>query len=159
LISLIGFEQTEAGGEPRGGPAERRSGMERRTYAQPRFFSAHRRRKNKGRRRTDPANYVDVYDARTWGVALSVLILSLMDALLTSFQISTGRLQEANPLMHLVIVRGGIYTFVGLKAAMTALPLAIIILHQEWKLARYAARLCLWSYILIALYHIYLLCI
>ena len=155
----IRLNQIDTSDEPRGDLDDRRSGVDRRAHKQPRFFSAYRRRRSKGRRKTDRASYIDVYDARTVGVALSVLILSIMDALLTSFHISTGRLQEANPLMHLVIVRGGIYTFVSLKAAMTALPLAIIILHQEWKLARYAAYLCLWSYILIALYHIYLLCI
>jgi hypothetical protein len=147
---------TDEEGESAQGLAERRSGVDRRARTL-RIFSGYRRRRSKGRRETDRANYIDIYDAGSWGVALSVLILSIMDALLTSFQISIGKSQEANPLMHMVIVRKGIYAFVGFKAAMTALPLAIIMLHKEWKLARYAARLCLGSYILIAFYHIYLL--
>jgi len=139
------------------GPDDRRSGVDRRERSAPGIFRSYRRRKTRGRRKTDRAAYIDVYDARSWGVALSVLTLSIMDGLLTSMQISSGKSVEANPLMHLIIVRGGMITFVGLKAAMTALPLAIIMLHKEWKLARLAARVCLWSYILIALYHIYLL--
>jgi len=42
------------------------------------------------------------------------------------------------------------------KAMLTALPLAVIILHKNWALGRRAARMCLWSYILVSLYHIYL---
>ena len=40
---------------------------------------------------------------------------------------------------------------------MTILPVAIIMLHKEWALGRYAARLCLWSYIILSLYHMYLI--
>ncbi len=80
-----------------------------------------------------------------------------MDAVLTGIQIQFGEVQEANPIMSAVIQLGGIYSFLSLKAAMTALPLAIIIVHKEWKLARYAARLCLWSYIVVLIYHAYLM--
>ena len=100
---------------------------------------------------------MDIYDLRSWGVAAAVLTLSLTDAVLTGMQILTGRIQEANPIMNAVIRLGGIYCFLSLKAAMTALPLAIIMLHKEWVLARFAAKLCLWSYVLVALYHVYLI--
>ena len=158
-MPIDSLEQTSPAGQPLSAARERRSPGDRRLRTQLDLFPSHRRRKSKGRRKTDRAAYIDIYDARTWGIALSVLILSLIDALLTGFQVANGKLLEANPLMHFVIARCGLYTFVGLKAAMTALPIAIIVLHKEWKLARYAARLCLWSYIMIALYHIYLLCI
>lgn len=137
---------------------ERRSGMDRRRAATfPPRFSGFRRRRSKGRRRTDRGGYVDYYDSWSWGVALSVLILSLTDAVLTGVQLRGGSIREANPVMRAVIQLGGIYSFMSLKAAMTALPLAIIILHKEWRLARYAAQLCLWSYILVLMYHLYLL--
>jgi hypothetical protein len=100
---------------------------------------------------------VDLYDFRSWGIAISVLTLSFIDAVLTGMQLLGGKVQEANPIMNAVIRLGGLYSFLSLKAAMTALPLAIIILHKEWALARQAARLCLWSYILVALYHVYLI--
>lgn len=137
---------------------ERRSCPDRRIRAAfPPLFSSYRRRRSKGRRRTDKCSYVDLYDLRSWGVALSVLILSITDAVLTGMQLVSGKVQEANPIMNAVIRLGGIYSFLSLKAAMTALPLAIIILHKEWALARYAARLCLLSYILVAMYHLYLI--
>ncbi len=137
---------------------ERRSGLDRRRVATfPPRFSGFRRRRSKGRRRTDSGGYVDYYDSWSWGVALSVLILSLTDAVLTGVQLRGGNIREANPIMRVVIHLGGIYTFISLKAAMTALPLAIIVLHKEWRLARYAAQLCLWSYILVLMYHLYLL--
>ncbi len=136
---------------------ERRSGLDRRERVPfPPPFSGYRRRKSKGRRSTDQGGYVDHYDLRTWGIALSVMILSMTDAVLTGMQLHGGNVREANPVMSAVIHLGGLYSFLSLKAAMTALPLAIIILHKEWKLARYAARLCLWSYILVLIYHIYL---
>ena len=75
---------------------------------------------------------------------------------MTGVQIVAGKVKEANPLMDATIAHGGLYTFFSVKALMTALPLAIIILHKEWILARYAARLCLLSYVLISCYHIYL---
>jgi len=119
-------------------------------------FSAHRRRRSGGRRKTDRGGYVDVYDSRTWGIAISVMVLSCLDAVLTGVQIADGKSSEANPIMNLALYHGGFYTFFSLKAAMTAFPLAILVLHKEWALARYAARLCLWSYICVALYHLYL---
>lgn len=135
---------------------ERRSGNDRRRGAYLSLLSPQRRRKSKGRRRSDKGGYVDIYGVGSWGVALAVLVLSLLDALLTGIQVAMGRIEEANPLMRVAISRGGIPVFLSLKMAMTALPLAIIVLHKEWALARYAAWLCLWSYIIVTGYHIYL---
>ena len=137
---------------------ERRSGADRRDKRSfPPAFSAHRRRRNSGRRQTDAPQYVDVYDLRLWGVAMAVLLLSLLDALLTGMQIRSGFFHEANPLMNAVLVHGGVYTFISIKVALTAMPLAIIVLHKEWAVARHAARACLWAYILLAFYHMYLI--
>jgi hypothetical protein len=87
---------------------------------------------------------------------MSVMGLSFVDAILTVVQIERGFVREANPVMNLVLAWGGTYAFFSLKAAMTAFALAIIIVHKEWPLARYMARLCLACYILILLYHLYL---
>ncbi|NWG11946.1 MAG: hypothetical protein HXY20_00240 [Acidobacteria bacterium] len=122
----------------------------------PPLFSTYRRRRNSGRRKTDPPGYVDVYDAGTWGVALSILLLSMVDALLTGFQIRRGLVREANPLMNMVLVHCGHYSFISLKLALTAMPLAILVLHREWGVARYAARICLWAYLFLTCYHLYL---
>jgi hypothetical protein len=140
------------------GPSpERRRSPERRQPAPfPPQFSSFRRRRSRGRRRNDLGGYVDIYDRQSWIIALSVLALSCADAVLTVLQIEKGVVQEANPLMDVVLAWGGAYAFFCLKAAMTAFALAIIILHKEWTLARRMARLCLFFYILILIYHMYL---
>ena len=137
---------------------EERTGEDRREKPTfPPAFSVYRRRRSSGRRQADPARYVDIYDSRTWGVAISILLLSTLDAILTGMQIRSGFFREANPLMNAVLIHGGVHSFVSIKLAMTAMPLAIIILHKEWAVARFAARLCLWAYILLTLYHLYLI--
>jgi hypothetical protein len=137
---------------------ERRSVPERRRRSPlDALFPPYRRRRSKGRRSTDPAGYVDVYDSGTLIVAGVVLMLSCFDAVLTAFQVKCGRVAEANPVMSAAMGRGGIYAFFTLKIAMTALPLAILVLHKEWRLARMAARLCLWSYVVVSIYHVVLL--
>ncbi len=100
---------------------------------------------------------MDTYDFRTWGIALSILALSLMDATLTGIHLLKGSARELNPIMNAVLNYGGMPAFFGVKAIMTILPVAIIMLHKEWALGRYAARLCLWSYIILSLYHLYLI--
>jgi hypothetical protein len=139
------------------GFVERRSGKDRRAHATfPPKFSSFRRRRSSGRRKTDRGGYIDIYDRGSWAVAISVLILSGIDAILTILQLKRGVIREANPVMDMVLSWGGIYTFFSLKAAMTAFALAIIMIHKEWLLARYMARVCLGCYVLILCYHIYL---
>ncbi len=122
----------------------------------PSLFSRVKRRSSSGRRRTDTSGYVDRYDLRTWAMALSVLILSCLDAVLTFLQMAAGRVHEVNPLMDYLIHVRGPFAFFGIKAGITAFALAVIILHKEWKIGRIASRVCLWSYILLSLYHLYL---
>jgi hypothetical protein len=138
---------------------ERRSGVDRRSRGiiLSLFSIKHRRRKSKGRRQTDRGGYVDTYDFRTWGIALSILALSLIDATLTGLHLLKGSARELNPIMNAVLNYGGMPAFFGVKAIMTILPVAIIMLHKEWALGRYAARVCLWSYIILSLYHMYLI--
>lgn len=136
---------------------ERRNGTGRRLPAGfPPQFSSYRRRRSKGRRKTDRGGYVDIYDRGSWALAIAVMGLSFLDAILTVLQINRGFIREANPVMNLVLSWGGVYAFFSLKAAMTAFALGIIILHKEWALARYMARLCLCCYILVLIYHLYL---
>jgi hypothetical protein len=121
------------------------------------FSSPYRRRKSKGRRKTDRGAYVDVYDSRSWSIAIMVLILSFFDAVLTAFQVTAGSAREVNPVMNAVLSQGGVTAFLGVKAAMTVFPMAVILVHKEWALGRFAARLCLYSYVLIFFYHMYLI--
>ncbi len=136
---------------------EKRSGVGRRQPVSfPPRFSNLRRRRSRGRRKSDPGGYVDIYDRGSWIVALTVMALSAVDAVMTVIQVEKGAAREANPVMNAVLAWGGTYAFFSLKAAMTAFALAIIILHKEWALARYMARLSLVGYIVILIYHMYL---
>ena len=134
---------------------ERRSGEDRRQRPKLlRLFITPGRRRKWGRRSSDPPGYVDLYDWRTWAVALSVLILCCLDAILTTLQISAGRAEELNPMMAHLIRSGGPNIFFALKMAFTSLALAVIVLHKDFGIGRLAARFSLWSYILVAVYHV-----
>jgi hypothetical protein len=137
---------------------ERRTGIDRRipTTLFGSLASRFRRRKSKGRRKTDRGAYVDIYDARTWSIATTVLVLSGIDAVLTGIHVVEGTAKEVNPIMNAFIRYGGLPGFLGAKAAMTVLPLAVIFVHKEWTLGKFAARLCLWAYALLCFYHLYL---
>jgi hypothetical protein len=136
---------------------DRRSGCDRRDRISIFPFSHLRplRRKKGGRRQKD-TGYVDIYDIRTWCVAIAVIILSLMDALLTQQHLLAGTARELNPIMNAVIKYGGMAAFFWFKGVLTIIAVSIIMLHKEWALGRHAARICLWAYILLSLYHIYL---
>jgi hypothetical protein len=138
---------------------ERRSGIDRRVPAS--FWallsSQQRRRKSRGRRAADKGAYVDVYDSRTLCIVAAVLLLSLMDAVLTAMHMRQGSAEELNPIMNAVLAHGGMPAFFTVKAAMTVFPMAIITIHKEWAIGRFAARVCLITYVLLSLYHLYLL--
>ena len=116
-----------------------------------------RRRKSRGRRKDDPGAYVDRYDARSWGIAIAVLVFSLVDTILTQFHLEMGTAEEANPVMRIIIESGGYPAFYVAKIVMTVLPIIVILLHKEWTFGRYAARFCLWAYILLTCWHAFLL--
>ncbi len=114
------------------------------------------RRKRSGRRDYD-TGYVDVYDLRSWFLSASVMLLCLIDALLTQQLLRNGLARELNPIMDTVIGVGGMPAFYGIKGISTIIAVSVIMLHKEWPLGKIAARICLWAYILLSLYHLYLL--
>ena len=138
---------------------ERRSNANRRVTVSiwDLFSKKHRRRKSRGRRNTDKGAYVDVYDSRSIGIAITVLVLSFSDAVFTRMHLVRGTAREWNPLLNTIINHGGLTAFFVVKIAMTAFPIAVILVHKEWDLGRYAAWLCLFAYILITFYHLCLI--
>ncbi len=138
---------------------ERRSGIDRRAQASlwATLSGPFHRRRSKGRRKTDQGAYVDIYDFRTWLITTAVLILSAIDAVMTGLHMTKGTATELNPVMDAIIQHGGLPAFYGAKAAMTVIPLAVIFIHKEWTLGKFAARLCLWAYTLLCCYHLYLI--
>jgi hypothetical protein len=116
-----------------------------------------RRRKSRGRRKTDKGAYVDVYDSKSLCIAIAVLVLSLLDAFLTRMHLVRESAQEWNPLLNAIINHGGLPAFFAVKGLMTILPMAVILVLKEWDWGRYAARFCLFAYILITCYHLFLI--
>lgn len=134
--------------------------MDRRKPASfPKLFSSDklRRRRNRGRRENDPGAYVDIYDSRSWYISIAVVCLSLLDAMLTQVHLTKGYAMEWNPLMSKIINDGGFVAFYAAKMGLTIIPMAIILIHKEWTLGKYAARLCLWAYVLLSCWHVFLL--
>jgi hypothetical protein len=138
---------------------DRRSNVDRRdTFSFWSLFSKRpRRRKSRGRRKTDRGAYVDIYDSRSWCIAITVLVLSLLDALLTRMHLIRGTAEEWNPLLAAILGYGGLPAFFVVKAAMTVFPMVVILVHKEWTLGKYAARLCLFAYLLLSCYHMCLI--
>ncbi len=138
---------------------ERRSGIDRRNPSGVLsvFTAPFRRRRSKGRRKTDRGAYVDIYDRRSLSIAFAILLLSAFDAVLTGYHMERGSAREVNPIMNVVIQQGGLVAFYSVKAVMTAIPVAIILIHKEWALGKWAAWLCLSAYVLLSLYHSYLI--
>jgi hypothetical protein len=138
---------------------ERRSNANRRTPVSIWTLFSHRprRRKSRGRRKTDKGTYVDIYDKKSWCIAIAVLVLSLLDAFLTRMHLVRGSAREWNPFLNAIINHGGLPAFFVVKVIMTFFPMAIILIHKEWSWGRFAARLCLFVYILLTCYHLFLI--
>jgi len=138
----------------------RRSGEDRRKRRSifPISYFGIPRRKRGGRREGD-VGYVDIYDFRTWSMVVPIILLSLIDAFLTHQHLIIGSAREANPIMQVVINVGGIPVFYLTKGLLTITAVVFIMIHKEWRLGKYAARFCLWAYIILSLYHLYLVII
>ena len=137
---------------------DRRSGVDRRdkmTFSAL-FRNPYKRRKSRGRRKTDSGAYVDLYDSQSWGIAVAILMLSFIDAVLTGMHVTQKTAWEVNPVMNVILNYGGLPAFFGAKFIMTIIPVAVILIHKEWTLGKYAARLILISYIFLTVYHVYL---
>jgi hypothetical protein len=79
-----------------------------------------------------------------------------MDAVLTQQHLMYGSALEMNPFMDAAIRFGGMRAFYGIKGILTIVAVSVIMLHKEWPFGQVAARICLWAYVLLSLYHLYL---
>jgi hypothetical protein len=101
-------------------------------------------RRARSRRSAEEQVYVDVFRPRDLLLLLGIFLLNLLDAGFTLVYLSRGG-SEANPAMaHLLELGRG--AFLGQKCAVVALWLIFLIVHKNFRVARYG----LWS--LLALY-------
>jgi hypothetical protein len=113
-----------------------------------------RGRRRAGRRAGERERvYVDRIHPAMLAAFLILLVLSAADAYFTLRFVSHG-VQEANPLMRAALMSGQ-WAFVGVKMALTAVAMAFLTLHQNWRAGRVCVALCLACYSILMLYHLY----
>jgi hypothetical protein len=118
-----------ASSDPPAGGGEGRSGKDRRRHRLPRLkFLLNGGRRRRLRRREDRYRIAlfDQYSPRLFAVILTVLALSLIDAVLTLFLLEHGA-YEMNPVMARLLAEGPLAFIVG-KYLLTCLALGIFLI-------------------------------
>ena len=91
-------------------------------------------RRKGGRRACDQVNcYVDRYEPHLFFMALSVVIMSCVDAFMTLNLIEAGKAVEWNPLMA-ALIHNDIQSFIVIKYILTALSVLILVAHKSFTL-------------------------
>lgn len=136
---------------------EKRAGPDRRRKPTTLFgaLTSHGRRRGFRRAGEGKNAYVDCASGQVVLWALSVLLLSATDALLTLFHVRAGG-RELTPTMHLALLQGET-TFVGTKMAVTASGVLLLALHQNFTIARLGFRIVLSIYAVLMVYHLVLI--
>ena len=99
--------------------------------------------------------YVDCLAPRISGLALFVVLSSILDAYLTILHLQRGGL-EANPFMALVLTHG--YTpFITIKMVITGIGAWLLASHQQFVLAWKALHVLAGVYGLLLMYHFVLI--
>lgn len=96
---------------------------------------------------------VDVYGIRLWIAVLSIIGLSLADALFTMVLIEKGVVHEANPLMAFYMSRS-LEFFIIMKYLFTAASLFFLCLFKNFPITRIFMGATLLVYITVVIYEI-----
>lgn len=111
------------------------------------------RRRIGGRRHHERNNiYVDRYERRDLLLIAAIFSLNLFDAGLTLYNLSVG-IAEANPIMDAVIDLGP-WSFLYEKLFVVGSCLLALTIHKNFRGVRRAMTMLLWTYALLALYHV-----
>lgn len=78
------------------------------------------------------SHYTDWYDVKLLVLSLSLLLLSCLDAAMTMKLLSFGAV-ELNPIMDELLKQGTKY-FIGIKIAVTALCIIVLVAHNRIKI-------------------------
>lgn len=141
---------------------ERRGGTDRRIYSIYTLKNcALAPRRMHGRRALDRKYPVlDRFDSGVFFLAITLMILSIMDSVFTLIIISRGG-SEANPFMDMLLQQS-VWAFVGFKMALTGIPAIVLAATGNLKVfGRYRARSVLAAlvgvYLGLMVYHGFLL--
>lgn len=120
--------------QPRGAiGAERRESYDRRRTTLRTFIQGALTPRRRGSRRAgEQAHFVDWHEPHLLLLALTILLLSVMDAFLTVTLISVGA-HEANPVMAFVLA-GFPQLFAAVKMCLTGIGLVVLVAAARWQL-------------------------
>jgi hypothetical protein len=144
-------------------PRERREGADRRlrSHLLSDWTYTFRGRRRLSRRDDGESTFVDLYDPALLGLALGILLLSIMDAAFTLKLLQTGVIMEANPLMRWLIEHDT-QVFVNLKIVLTSAAVVFLVLCSNALIAgrirgRRLMHAVLGLYVLVIVYELVLL--
>jgi len=139
--------------EPQSPNGDRRIGDDRRdspTKSWDSLFGFHRR--ERGRRTGESENiYVDAYSKHDVALTVSILVLNILDAFFTLRWIDMGG-GEGNPLMNVLIETSDLM-FILQKCLVVGLWIVILMIHKNFRIARFGLWGALILYAGILLYH------
>jgi len=92
-------------------------------------------RRSRGRRESDREGYVDRYTKRDVILLLTIFLLNVGDALMTLLWLERGG-REANPIMEFFLDIGP-WAFLVQKCLVVGLWLVILVVHKNFRLARF----------------------
>lgn len=136
---------------------ERRQGTDRRlrpTSPLTRLFRPGQRRSV--RRVQEQGNaYVDVFE-ESWllAVAISTVILSILDGYLTLIHLQNGG-RELNPFVD-ILIGWGWTPFIAIKSALSALCVGFLVMHKNFYMVKKLLIAVFIIYSLLLVYHLYL---
>ena len=130
---LKSYEQTEDAKDAQLA-LERRDRSDRRRPSLKGFVYGLFRARRRGPRRAENylSHHTDWYDVKLLVLSLSLLLLSCLDAAMTMKLLSFGAV-ELNPIMDELLKQGTKY-FVGIKIAVTALCILVLVAHNRFKI-------------------------
>lgn len=136
---------------------ERRVTLDRR-LERTRLWSAYliHGRRSRGRRQGENENiYVDRYQPKDILLAVTILVLNILDAILTIHYVGDDLQREANPFARYLLELGYGWFIFG-KAVVVALCILFLAVHKNFRLVRPALLFLLAFYGLLLCYHLYL---
>jgi hypothetical protein len=144
-------------------PRERREGADRRlrSHLLSHWTYAYRGRRRASRRDSEESTFVDLYDPALLGLALGIMILSILDAAFTLTLLQAGVIEEGNPFMRWLIEHDT-QVFINLKIVLTGAAVVFLVLCSNALVAgrvrgRKLMHAVLGLYVLVIFYELVLL--
>ncbi len=110
---------------------ERRERLDRRSSTAKGFLIGCIKARRRGQRRAENYLYfqTDWYDVKLLVMAISLLLLSCLDAAMTMHLLNSGAV-EVNPIMD-YLLRQGAHVFIFTKIAMTSVCIVVLVAHYH----------------------------